>query len=219
MDFSIGKVFGKLTIAGTVQRYTTEGGYTYLTYPCTCACGGSVVARKLHLKIDKVISCGCVRRSKDGTEHETHDFYDTPIYHSWFAMKQRCTNPNTEMYDNYGGRGITFDPNWFTFVGFYNDMGASYQDGLSIDRIDPNGNYCRENCRWADNPTQVYNQRKSKLNKSGKTGVHWDKKSSKWRVKFNPKGEKTIIKWSEYLWDAIYERMLLEQKYHGYVKE
>ncbi len=219
MDFSIGKVFGKLTITGPAYKYYTQSGYDYWVHPCTCECGGSKVARRSHLKSGKTSHCGCIRFDKHGNEHESHDLYDTPIYHSWFAMKQRCTNPNTDMYENYGGRGIAFDPKWFTFVGFYKDMGDSYQDGLSIDRIDPNGNYCKENCRWADNPTQGYNQRKSKLNKSGKTGVHWDKKSKKWRVKFIPQGEKTIIKWCEYLWDAIYERMLLEQKYHGYVKE
>jgi len=220
LDFSIGKVFGKLTVSGPATKYYTEGGYDYWVYPCTCECGGTKNIRRTHLKTGRVQHCGCIRHATDGSVHESHDFYDTPIYHSWFAMKQRCTNKNAASYPLYGGRGITFDPKWNSFMGFYADMGESYVDGYSIDRIDANGNYCKENCRWADDHTQGYNRRFSKLNKSGKTGVLWDKKSNKWRVKFNPPNkEKQINKWYVYLWDAVYERMLLEQTYYGIVKE
>lgn len=218
-NFNIGARFGRLVITAPSYRYDTAGGYFYMKYPCKCDCGGTKDVRKEHLKEGKVFHCGCVRFTKDGVEHETHDFYDTPIHHSWFAMKQRCTNKNSSMYHEYGGRGITFDPKWDTFMGFYRDMGETYIEGFSIDRIDVNGNYCKENCRWADSHTQGYNRRFSKLNKSGKTGVLWDKKSSKWRVKFRIPGGKQINKWFVYLWDAIYERMLLEQQYHGSVKE
>lgn len=219
VDFSVGSVFGRLTITGGPQKYVTRGGYDYTIYPCSCTCGGTKSVRKTHLKSGKVFHCGCTRLDKNGRVHESHDFRDTPIYHSWFAMKQRCKNKNTEMYYLYGGRGISYDPNWETFMGFYNDMGESFQDGLTLDRIDVDGNYCKQNCRWANNHLQGYNRRFSELNKSGKTGVLWDRKSNKWRVKFRiPAGEQ-INKWYEYLWDAVYERMLLEQKYHGIVKE
>lgn len=218
-DFSIGARFGRLTVTGLPYRYDTLGGHHYTKYPCKCDCGGNKDVRLTHLKFGKVFHCGCVRFTKDGVEHETHDFYDTPIHHSWFAMKQRCTNKNTEAYPEYGGRGITFDPNWNTFMGFYRDMGGTYEEGYTVDRIDVNGNYCKENCRWADKHIQGYNKRFSSLNKSGKTGVLWDKKSNKWRVKFRIPGGQQINKWYVYLWDAVYERMLLEQQYHGIVKE
>lgn len=218
-SFSVGSVYGKLTITGTDQKYVTSGGYDYKVYPCSCECGGTRNVRKSHLKSGKIFHCGCIRFTKDGAQHETHTLRDTPIYHSWFAMKQRCTNPNMEMYQNYGGRGISFDPNWETFMGFYKDMGDSFKNGFSLDRIDVDGNYCRNNCRWSDDHIQGYNRRFSNKNKSGKTGVLWDKKSNKWRVKFRVPGGQQINKWYVYLWDAVYERMLLEQQYHGIVKE
>ena len=121
---------------------------------------------------------------------------------------------------DYGGRGITIDPKWNTFVGFYNDMGDTYEEGLTIDRIDVNGNYCKENCRWADDHVQGYNRRISNLNTSGKTGVSWHKATKKWYVRFIlPDNQKEIGELYEYLWDAVYRRMQLEQLYYGKVKD
>ena len=73
-------------------------------------------------------------------------------------MLQRCNNPNNRQYHHYGGRGIKVCDNWLTFEGFLADMGIK-SDGMSLDRIDPNGNYCKENCRWATNYTQQNNKR------------------------------------------------------------
>ena len=80
---------------------------------------------------------------------------------SWRAMKQRCSNPNRWDYPYYGGRGITFDPRWESFDNFLADMG-NRPPGTTLDRIDVEGPYCKENCRWATPTEQTHNRRKTK---------------------------------------------------------
>jgi hypothetical protein len=76
-------------------------------------------------------------------------------------MKTRCYNQNSKDYARYGGRGIRVCKRWVTFMGFYNDMARSYKEGLSLDRIDPNGHYAPSNCRWATPKEQSRNRRNS----------------------------------------------------------
>lgn len=81
-------------------------------------------------------------------------------YNSWHHMKDRCENPNCKDYKYYGGRGISVCEEWSkSFSAFMNDMGKKPNKGDSIDRIDPDGNYCKENCRWADRKTQNVNKK------------------------------------------------------------
>jgi len=87
----------------------------------------------------------------------------TGIYGSWYAMKQRCGNPNNKSYHNYGGRGISYPLQWETFEGFKMDMGHSYKSGLTLERIDNNSSYSLDNCRWATKKEQANNMRRNHI--------------------------------------------------------
>lgn len=79
-------------------------------------------------------------------------------YNSWYGLKRRCDCPNQTGYERYGGRGISYDPKWETFEGFYEDMGDRPGDNYDLDRIDNNGNYCKENCRWVTHAENCKNR-------------------------------------------------------------
>lgn len=95
--------------------------------------------------------------------NKTHGLSTSQQYRAWMNMKARCDNPNFIEYQHYGGRGITYDPKWKTFVGFWKDMEEGYQPNLSLERKDVNANYSKENCRWIPRGHQQRNKRNSRL--------------------------------------------------------
>jgi hypothetical protein len=155
-----GMKFGRLTVK-VFKRADRNA-----IWDCLCDCGNTVEATTAQLKFGKVKSCGCLSRERS----TTHGMANTRPYNIWRGMKSRCTNPNEPNYQNYGGRGINYDPSWETFEGFWRDMKEGYAADLVIERIDNNQGYSKANCRWATVEEQGYNMRTNvNLTHNGKT--------------------------------------------------
>lgn len=92
-----------------------------------------------------------------------HGLTNSTLFTTWASMRQRCNNPHAADYPRYGGRGIKIDPRWNNFINFHNDMLPLWKEGLTLDRIDVNGNYTKANCRFADRVVQANNRRNTKL--------------------------------------------------------
>lgn len=113
-----------------------------------------------------------------------------PLYERWIQMRARCTKPYATNYKNYGGRGIKVCDRWFnSFENYVTDVGLQPAPGMSLDRINNDGNYEPSNLRWATAAQQSINQRKSSLNTTGYKGVSWNKSAKKYEAFITVKGK------------------------------
>lgn len=157
----------------------------YGLYQCQY-CGKEFEARLQNVKHESTRSCGCQSKKY----RNPHGLYKHRLFQTWDKMMARCYNIKNKSYKNYGGRGIKVCDKWLDVVNFIEDMYPTWEEGLSLDRIDVNGNYCPENCRWADKYTQAQNTRDIyKNNTSGFRGVSFIKLTSKWLAYIRIKGQ------------------------------
>lgn len=164
---SIGDLYGRLTVVSL-------SGYDKRNRPlwtCKCICGTIKIVAQGDLRAGDTRSCGCLNRDCQKLRSVTHGLTNTRLYKIWENVKSRCTNPNIPAYKDYGGRGILLCAEWFSFNEFHKDMGETYKEHLTLDRINPNGGYNKENCRWIPEEDQIYNKTMLRSNTSGITGV------------------------------------------------
>ena len=155
-----GERHGRLTVIQEAKPRIRPCGRKRRMVTCTCDCGTTRVVRLSHLRSGSSTSCGCTR--DETFTGFKHGYCSTPTYSSWHEMLRRCREPQNKNYVNYGGRGIAVCARWVKFENFLEDMGER-PDGRTLDRLDNNGNYEPDNCRWATWPEQQRNKRTSVL--------------------------------------------------------
>ena len=157
------KRFGKLTALHRCEK-TKHGS----VWECLCDCGTTTTVRASALQSGNTQSCGCLRKERLSQTITTHGMTKHPAFRAWANAKQRCQNPNNNSWKYYGGKGVEFRlPD---FEKFWIDMGGSWFEGATIDRIDVTGHYEIGNVRWVDHATQMRNTTRSiKLTHDGVT--------------------------------------------------
>jgi len=152
-----GKVFGYWTVLGPGERDKSNRA----RWLCKCKCGEIRTLRAADLRSGSSKSCGCFQRELIIDRNTTHGLYQHVLYVTWKDMCDRCYNPGATGYSRYGGRGITVCDEWRGpggFPVFLKDMGEK-PIGYTLDRIDNDGNYCPENCRWVSIKKQNRNKK------------------------------------------------------------
>lgn len=202
----IGQKFGQWTILEKAENISKIKKQSY--YRCQCDCGTikNIFGGSLG-KTSK--SCGCLRI----VSITKHGMNKTPEHQAWSGMRQRCTNPNSPHYHRYGGRGITVVQEWMdSFEAFYRDMGKK-PTGLTLERINNELGYFKDNCCWASRKKQARNRKRFKTGGSGIVGISWYRRTQKYRVYIMTDNQEHHIGYFDTLDQAAIARKQAEQIY------
>jgi hypothetical protein len=173
-----GRQFGRLTVLSEGVRKSSGRR----RWACICACGKKALVTGDNLREGKTTSCGCYKNDCSRARISTHGATGTLTFGSWTSMRSRCTQPCSNAWERYGGRGIKVCAEWQdSFERFLADMGERPSKAHSLDRIDPNGHYEPGNCRWALPKEQGNNRRDNAIvTLFGETLTHaqWERRFS-----------------------------------------
>lgn len=170
----LNKKFGNLLVVKRIEDSKTG----IPRFRCSCDCGGYAETTGYALRSGNTKSCGCFQKQRASESSKTHGLSKTVEYRAWIDLLKRCCDPDSQMYSHYGGRGIVVCDRWLNgFENFLADMGKR-PDGMEIDRINNNGNYEPENCRWTTRIVNTNNKRNNVLitfKNETKTASEWSR--------------------------------------------
>ncbi len=195
---SIGKKYGRLTVLGVVGK----NKHKKLIVQCVCSCGNTIKTILEYIQQGDTKSCGCLKTAGFQKMITKHRFSKTRFYGIYNAVRQRTNNPKTIGWKHYGGRGIKCL--WNSFPEFHKDMYKNYRRHVrlygekqtTIDRINPDGNYCKQNCRWATRKEQGNHRRNTRFITVGKS----TKTIQKWSTRMGIKASLISIRIDKLYW-------------------
>jgi hypothetical protein len=199
----VGMVYGRLT----VLRFHGHNTHKQRCWECLCQCGNITVVSGGQLTTGNTTSCGCYLKERT----TKHGGWKKSSYNTWRAMMRRCYNQKDKDFPKYGAVGVVVQSSWHDYLSFVEDMGEP-EGAQTLHRVDPYGDYTKENCKWASPTTQARETRLSKRNKTGYVGVRQNKEGT-FMAKVTVKNKAYYSKCYKTIEQAVAARKELEEKY------